>query len=141
MPSVWNFVGVEARTAPTALVFQVRTASGGGPGCGCDFAGATARIAAAAAAMNAMTMPAATSTVLLWRLFFMTPPFRVDLSCREESRAAMPRRARAPCHVPPGHDAGFPRRAFPRPPRGPRTRIRNEARCPRLLATNVETAA
>ena len=29
MPSVWNFVGVEARTALTAYVFQVSTASGG----------------------------------------------------------------------------------------------------------------
>src|ERR1700745_2982081 len=28
MPSVWNFVGVEARTALTAFVFQVSTASG-----------------------------------------------------------------------------------------------------------------
>src|SRR3977135_4429690 len=29
MPSVWNFVGVEPRTALTAFVFHVSTASGG----------------------------------------------------------------------------------------------------------------
>src|SRR5436853_361152 len=29
MPSVWNFVGVDARTALTAYVFHVSTASGG----------------------------------------------------------------------------------------------------------------
>ena len=31
MPSVWTFVGVDARTALTVYVFQVRTASGGDP--------------------------------------------------------------------------------------------------------------
>ena len=43
MPSVWNFVGVDERTALTAYVFQVSTASGGGPGAVCDFADATLR--------------------------------------------------------------------------------------------------
>jgi len=45
-------VGVDARTALTAYVFQVSTASGGGPGVVRDFAGATATAAPVAAAAS-----------------------------------------------------------------------------------------
>src|SRR5689334_14856997 len=73
MPSVWNFVGVEARTAFTALVFQVSTASGG--------TAAGLWVFAEAADSDAVTATARTATKTSDRLVprvvsFMSPPLR-----------------------------------------------------------------
>ena len=60
MPSVWTFVGVEARTALTAYVFQVSTASAGSPAGPCGFAEAADRRTEAAATR----VPTKTKSVL-----------------------------------------------------------------------------
>src|SRR2546428_504452 len=81
---------------------------------------------------------------------FISPPHLFELSGREgssaalsagcERRAATPPRARAPCRAPPARGAVLPRRARLRPRRGPRTRSRNEAPCPRFPRGEVSTA-
>src|SRR6476469_3667669 len=71
MPSVWNFVGVEARTALTAFVFQVSTASGGTTtGLGV-FAEATDNDAVTATARMPTSTINAFSCVVF---FFISPP-------------------------------------------------------------------
>ena len=52
MPSTWNFAGDDARTAFTAFVFQVSTASGATLTCLCVVADATDSDARAATAMT-----------------------------------------------------------------------------------------
>ena len=71
MPSVWNFVGVDARTALTVYVFQVTTASGGTATGLFECADATDSETAAATAR----MPTRTMSVLVRGCtFFISPP-------------------------------------------------------------------
>src|SRR2546422_649566 len=71
-PSVWNLAGDEARTALTAYVFQVRTASGAVATGLWVVAEATDSDAVAATA----TMPTKMSNVLSRTLLFISPRFR-----------------------------------------------------------------
>src|SRR5690348_10510821 len=120
MPSVWNFVGVDARTALTALLFQVMTASGGV---------AASRFAVADAADShvvataAATIPS-TSSVLVRTFRLVTSPPRLVESGEESwrlprpRRAATPLRARAACRALRGRADEPAQRDRPRRPRG-----------------------
>ena len=84
MPSVWTFVGCDARTAFTVYVFQVSTASGGTTTGLCVFAEAACSDTAATTA----TMPTRTGTILIRTVHcFMTPPVS-----RPQSTASIRRR-------------------------------------------------
>ena len=60
-----------------------------------------------------------------------------SLGQAERSTSSSASCARAPCRAPPGRGAGRWRRARPRQLRGLRTRIRNEAPCPRFLVARL----
>src|SRR5258708_2660477 len=97
MPSVWNFVGVEARTALTAFVFQVTTASGGTtPAFGFSAAADNDTVAPIA------RTPARTSNVLSCGLpFFISPPYLTGSPRRRGPDRARHAARQAQPHGPP----------------------------------------
>src|SRR5437868_3393758 len=118
MPSVWNFVGDEARTALTAYVFQVSTESGGTTAGLCVVAEAIGSDAAETATRKL----ARTSSVFSGNfLRFISPPFPTRSPRRRET------------------DRG--RRAARRAQRrGPRERRRRRSRSrPRERGSNVRS--
>jgi hypothetical protein len=86
MPSVWNFVGDEARTAPTAFVFQVSAASGE--------IGAAFLELAEATDSDAVAAPTMRINAASWAmLFFIFPPLRTRRP-RQRGPDRAPRAAR-----------------------------------------------
>ena len=86
MPSVWNLVGVEARTALTVFVFQISTASGDTGVALCVVAEAADNDTVAATMAATTRMPTRMGSAFgLTVLIFIAPPHLFELSpiCRD----------------------------------------------------------